>query len=50
MVAAVAHDEYVGRPLRDLLAKLQPGGTFIDVKSRFDRKALEQAGVRLWRL
>ena len=31
-------------------AKLRPGGCFIDVQSRFDRAALEEAGLTVWRL
>jgi hypothetical protein len=29
---------------------LRRGGCFVDVKARFDRKALEAANVRVWRL
>jgi UDP-N-acetyl-D-glucosamine/UDP-N-acetyl-D-galactosamine dehydrogenase len=50
LVAAVSHRDYLARPLIDILSKLRPGGSFIDVKSRFDRSALEQAGARVWRL
>ncbi len=50
LVAAVSHRDYLARPLMDILSKLRPGGSFIDVKSRFDRSALEQAGARVWRL
>ena len=50
LVAAVGHRHYLDRPLTELIAKLRPGGSFIDVKSRFDRNALEQAGMKVWRL
>jgi UDP-N-acetyl-D-galactosamine dehydrogenase len=50
IVAAVAHAEYLERPLQELLAKLTPGGAFIDVKSQFDRDALAAAGAKVWRL
>ena len=50
LVAAVGHRHYLDRPLSELTAKLRPGGSFIDVKSRFDRNALEQAGLKVWRL
>jgi len=50
LVAAVSHRDYLARPLIDILSKLRPGGSFIDVKSRFDRSALEQSGARVWRL
>ena len=50
MVAAVAHTEYLQRPLGELTARLRPGGAFIDVKSAFDAQALRRAGFVLWRL
>ena len=50
IVAAVAHREYLERPLGDLLAKLAPHGAFVDVKSQFDRRSLEAAGAMVWRL
>ncbi len=50
LVAAVAHRGFVSMPLQRLMEKLQPGGCFIDVKSRFDRAALEAAGFSVWRL
>jgi UDP-N-acetyl-D-galactosamine dehydrogenase len=50
LVAAVAHRHYIERPLSELLAKLRPGGSFVDVKARFDRSALEKAGAKVWRL
>jgi len=46
----VGHREYLERPLADLIGKLRRGGSFIDVKSRFDRHTLEQAGAKVWRL
>src|SRR3954465_2429335 len=50
LVAAVSHRSYLERPLTEIISKLTAGGSFIDVKSRFDRGALEQAGMRVWRL
>ncbi len=50
MVAAVAHQDYLSRPLSDLLEKLAPEGAFTDVKSQFDASALQTAGVSVWRL
>jgi len=50
LVAAVAHREFVARPLSDYLAKVVDGGCFIDVKSRFDLDALREAGLTVWRL
>jgi len=50
IVCAVPHKEIMARPLGDLLSKLNPNGCFIDVKSQFDKKALQEAGVSVWRL
>ncbi|MCP5235153.1 MAG: nucleotide sugar dehydrogenase [Zoogloeaceae bacterium] len=50
IVAAVAHAEYRDMGLDALLAKLRPGGIFADVKSAYDRNALEAAGAVVWRL
>jgi UDP-N-acetyl-D-galactosamine dehydrogenase len=40
----------MSRPLGDLLSKVVDGGCFIDVKSQFDRSALRDAGLTVWRL
>jgi UDP-N-acetyl-D-galactosamine dehydrogenase len=50
IVAAVAHQELAEKPLDVLLAKLAPGGVYMDVKSQADRSALEARGVHVWRL
>ena len=50
IILAVAHDEYVQMDLKRLLTKVIYGGSFIDVKSKFDRQALELEGLRVWRL
>ena len=50
LVLAVAHREYLARPLDELLAKVVPGGCVIDVKSALDRAALEARGMHVWRL
>lgn len=50
IVAAVPHAEYVRRPMGELLARLKPGGVFIDIKSAYPREAIETAGYGLWRL
>ncbi|MHB1587190.1 MAG: nucleotide sugar dehydrogenase [Acidiferrobacteraceae bacterium] len=50
LVVAVAHRQFVQIPLAQLLEKLAPHGTFIDVKSRFDAHALRTQGVNVWRL
>jgi UDP-N-acetyl-D-galactosamine dehydrogenase len=50
VVAAVPHKSYLTMPLSELLSRLKKGGVFIDVKSAFDRTAVNQAGFRMWRL
>ena len=50
IVAAVPHKEIMALPLGQLQAKLNANGCFIDVKSQFDQKALEEAGYSVWRL
>ena len=50
LVAAVAHREFRERPVEDFVAKLAPGGVYVDVKSTADAAALASRGVRVWRL
>jgi UDP-N-acetyl-D-galactosamine dehydrogenase len=50
LVAAVSHQAYLSRPLRELTALLKPGGVFIDVKSAYDAAAIRAGGFNLWRL
>ena len=50
IVAAVAHREFLGLSVEDLCRKVVKGGCFIDVKSAFDKTALGEAGLRVWRL
>jgi UDP-N-acetyl-D-galactosamine dehydrogenase len=50
IVVAVAHREFVAKPLGDYLGKVAERGCFIDVKCRFDQAALRQAGLTVWRL
>ena len=50
IVAAVSHREYLAMPQAELLAKLKPGGLFVDVKSAYDPAAIKSAGYNLWRL
>jgi UDP-N-acetyl-D-galactosamine dehydrogenase len=50
IVVAVAHRQFVAKPLADYLAKVVDKGCFIDVKSQFDMTALRQAGLTVWRL
>ena len=50
VVVAVAHRQFVSRPLDDYFAKVSENGCFIDVKCQFDTAALRQAGLTVWRL
>jgi UDP-N-acetyl-D-galactosamine dehydrogenase len=50
IVVAVAHRQFVIKPLADYFVKLVKRGCFIDVKGQFDMKAVEQAGHTVWRL
>jgi UDP-N-acetyl-D-galactosamine dehydrogenase len=50
LVVAVAHREFVARPLADFMGKVLEGGCFIDVKCQFDQAALRKAGLTVWRL
>jgi UDP-N-acetyl-D-galactosamine dehydrogenase len=50
VVVAVAHRQFVTRPLADYFEKVIERGCFIDVKSQFNLKALQQAGLTVWRL
>jgi UDP-N-acetyl-D-galactosamine dehydrogenase len=50
MVAAVAHREYMERPVEEFVAKLSPGGLLVDVKCRHDAAAFRARGMQVWRL
>jgi UDP-N-acetyl-D-galactosamine dehydrogenase len=50
LIAAVSHQELLARPLADFQSKLNEGGCFIDVKSKFDMAAFTEAGFSVWRL
>jgi UDP-N-acetyl-D-galactosamine dehydrogenase len=50
VVAAVAHREFKERTLEDYVAKLLPGGLYVDVKGQADAAALRARGLRVWRL
>ncbi len=50
IVAAVAHRQVTERPVSDFLAKLEPGGLFVDVKCFADAAALRNGGAQVWRL
>lgn len=50
VVAAVAHRQFLERPISAYLEKLTTKGCFVDVKSKFDAQALRAAGIVVWRL
>jgi UDP-N-acetyl-D-galactosamine dehydrogenase len=50
IIAAVAHDNIVSLDFNSLKDVFVPNTPFIDVKSVFDRKALEAVGFTVWRL
>ena len=50
MVVAVAHRRFRSMGEEKLASKIVKGGSFIDVKSHFDLKALAAAGLFVWRL
>ncbi len=50
IIAAVPHEALLSLDLGTLAAKAGKGTPFIDVKSAFNRDALEKAGFRVWRL
>jgi UDP-N-acetyl-D-galactosamine dehydrogenase len=50
VVLAVAHRQFLARPLEDYLTKVVERGCVIDVKSQLDMAALQRAGLTVWRL
>ena len=50
ILLCVPHAEFIARPVAEYVAKVATGGAFIDVKSAFDRSALDGAGLQVWRL
>lgn len=50
IVAAVPHQYYRDLPIDELLAKLQPNGVLIDVKSMYRADEIKNRGFRVWRL
>jgi UDP-N-acetyl-D-galactosamine dehydrogenase len=49
VIVAVAHQEFIDKPIAAYTEKLIPNGCFVDVKSRFDADELRLAGVTVWR-
>jgi UDP-N-acetyl-D-galactosamine dehydrogenase len=50
IVAAVAHAQYKQEPIDSMLARLVPGGLYVDVKCQANADALRAKGARVWRL
>ncbi|MGH8726788.1 MAG: nucleotide sugar dehydrogenase [Burkholderiales bacterium] len=50
IIVAVAHRDFLNRPIGDYLPKIINNGCFVDVKSQFDERALVEAGLNVWRL
>jgi len=50
VVVAVAHQQYLGMPFSCLTRLMGSNPVLIDIKCIYERKALEQLGVRIWRL
>jgi UDP-N-acetyl-D-galactosamine dehydrogenase len=50
VVAAVAHGSFKQLTPADIMAKLAPGGLYVDVKCQADAVALRALGANVWRL
>jgi len=50
VVLAVAHKEFIDRPVQQVSGLLKPGGVLIDVKCAADPQAYRAAGIDVWRL
>lgn len=50
IVAAVAHQRFKDKALSDYLDKIHTGGCVIDIKAQFDPRAVQAAGLTIWRL
>jgi UDP-N-acetyl-D-galactosamine dehydrogenase len=50
VVAAVAHKPFIKMGVHRMAEKIAKGGCFVDVKSRFDTKTLNDMGLCVWRL
>ena len=50
IISAVSHQALLARPLADFQAKVLENGCFIDIKSHFDTRPLEDGGLHVWRL
>jgi UDP-N-acetyl-D-galactosamine dehydrogenase len=50
MVFAVAHDEFVRKPVEEIVGRMKPGGVLVDVKSKADAARYATHGIGVWRL
>jgi UDP-N-acetyl-D-glucosamine/UDP-N-acetyl-D-galactosamine dehydrogenase len=50
VVYAVAHAEFVNRPIPEFVSKMRPGAVLTDVKCQADAAAFQKHGVTVWRL
>ena len=50
LVMAVAHKEYLAMSADDLIGKIVPNGTLVDVKSKLSTAPFAQRGITVWRL
>ena len=50
IILAVAHSEYIKRPIAQIASKVMPEGIVIDVKSKLDHAGLVASGFRYWAL
>ena len=49
-VLAVPHQEFLKRQTRDFISKTGKSGCLIDIKSKLDAQAVNEAGLAIWRL
>ena len=50
IVAAVSHDYYLKKPIKEILKKFKKEGLFIDIKSSYPKKEINEYGFQVWRL
>ena len=50
IVLAVPHRQFLEMPVDVYMEKIAGNGSFIDIKSQFDKSELEAAGLKVWRL
>jgi len=50
ILVAVPHNEFLSKPLHELLSKLTLGGCFFDLHGTFDSSQIQKSGFHVWRL